>query len=187
MSTCAWFCVKLDFIKKTKNMKRNLYEWSVDTLTFCWWYWTIVFETRQVCHARFIADTVHLSWIQSVIFFCIQINPGFMIMDCHEFTLWTLSGPEYWPEVTVWAIYNPIYIIVGCLHSNNTNCSIAISQNITFKLLRGIYFSMFFHWSLIPPLIRGSKSEQSPEKACIEASQMEYGKFKDHFSTIDIR
>lgn len=98
-----------------------------------------------------------------------------------------LSGPEYWPEVTVWAIYNPIYIIVGCLHSNNTNCSIAISQNITFKLLRGIYFSMFFHWSLIPPLIRGSKSEQSPEKACIEVSQMEYGKFKDHFSTIDIR
>lgn len=98
-----------------------------------------------------------------------------------------LSGPEYWPEVTVWAIYNPIYIIVGCLHSNNTNWSIAISQNITFKLLRGIYFSMFFHWSLIPPLIRGSKSEQSPEKACIEVSQMEYGKFKDHFSTIDIQ
>lgn len=50
MSKCAWICVKLDFITKQETQFiLYLYLWSVDTFTFCSWYWTIAFETRRLC------------------------------------------------------------------------------------------------------------------------------------------
>lgn len=50
-----------------------------------------------------------------------------------------LLGPDYWPEVTVWPIYNPIYIIVDACTVISQIVALQ-SHKISFKLLRGTYF-----------------------------------------------
>lgn len=65
-----------------------------------------------------------------------------------------LSGPQCWSKV--WPIYNPIYIFLGCLHSNIIVALQFVSKIIYFHVYSFYIFHLYI-WSYlkVPALIWG--------------------------------